>query len=213
MDLDTMKNELRASESTNKVQSNTHQYYQVLKRRFVIETAVAAFALMAVIMMLLFGDKLMTLILTEFAIQHSIKGSGQLNFLMYFSFFVSAAYCITVPIKMWRSISPDESLSWTLTDRVKSEINRLEKQNTFWNKAPIWSFLPANIIGISFFWGLQYSLLGTWLPSLYLIMYFILLIAMNLGGFWLKHHLIEKEIKPLVTELREVELTLKQMGA
>ena len=44
-------------------------------------------------------------------------------------------------------------------------------------------------------------------------MYFILLIAMNLGGFWLKHHLIEKEIKPLVTELREVELTLKQMGA
>ncbi|MEQ3658816.1 MAG: hypothetical protein ABNH21_07660 [Glaciecola sp.] len=188
--------------------SNTQIYYRNLKRNFIIETTVSILAFLSVIAMMVFGDWLMAKILFEFSLNEHISGTGKVNNLMIFSFVLMAIYCITTPIKLWRSIKPDETLSWSLNDRVKSEIGRLTLQLHFWKKSPIWSFLPAIIIGVSFFWGLQFSLLGTWAPSIYLMAYFALLGLMTFGGFWLKKHMLQNEIEPLLQELQTLDTEL-----
>lgn len=191
---------------------NTRHYYQVLKRRFVIETVVSFVAILLVIAFMVFGDSLMAKVIFELSLSEHIRGLGNVNTLMMFSCILMIIYCVVTPVQLWRSIMPDESLSWSLADRVKSEIEKLTLQQHFWQKSPIWSFLPANIIGVSFFWGLQFSLLGTWAPSIYLLIYFALISVMTAGGFWLKKQMLQNEISPLMQELQMIERELVALG-
>jgi succinate dehydrogenase hydrophobic anchor subunit len=212
MEFDTLKNDINTLDKLASASQNTRQYYRVLKRRFIIETFVSFVALLFVIALMVFGDSLMAKIIFEFSLSEHISGLGNVNALMMFSCILMIIYCVVTPVQLWRSIMPDESLSWSLTDRVKSEIEKLTVQQGLWEKSPIWSFLPAIFIGVSFFWGLQFSLLGTWVPSIYLLSYFALIIAMTAGGFWLKKQMLQNEIAPLIQELQTIDRELVALG-
>lgn len=112
---------------------------------------------------------------------------------------------------MHRSQQVENRYSWTLAKRVDAELRLLQQQKRLWGKAEVWAFLPAILIGTSFFWGLQISLLGTWVPSVYLIGYFVFTALSTWGGMWLKRHMLQKEVAPLLDELSEIKSELEAL--
>ena len=77
----------------------------------------------------------------------------------------------------------------------------MEKQHKLWSTSHIWSIAPAALIGVLFFWGLNESLLGTWMPSVYLWLYFGFVALSAVGGLWLRKDMVSKNIQPLLDQL------------
>jgi hypothetical protein len=172
-----------------------------VRRNTMIETAVALIALLAVLLALGFGNSLYQLVITQLFPEIAADRNPSMNITMYLSMILMGIYCLFVPVKLSLAQRGDDSLSWTLTSRVSAEISKLEKQNKHWSSAHIWSFTPAIIIGLLFFWGLQFSLTGEWFPSIYLTMYFAFIFLSTLGGFRMKKNMTKKRITPMIDKL------------
>jgi hypothetical protein len=189
---------------------NINQFNRRYNWHFYIEVSVAVFAFIAVMIGMFSGHVWYPLVieqlLPEFASQQL-----SMHFLMYFSMACCAIYCLFVPIKLAKARAvPNVKLACSLKERVESEIQHFEKQKTLWTAAHIWSFLPANVIGLSFFWGLQVSLLDQWFPSLYLMAYIGFLVFSNWGGLKLQKKMLEKEVAPILQELYQYRQELSE---
>ncbi|MCO7223402.1 hypothetical protein [Pleionea sp. CnH1-48] len=180
---------------------NVDLFNKKIKRHFIMEVAVAIFSFVTVMMFIIKGDYLYPMIIEELFPSLVANGAPQMNIMMYAAMSLMALYCLVIPVKLYLSLQPKESMSWTLSSRINNEIELLEQQNAFWSRAHLWSLIPATVIGVSFFWGLQYSLLGSWVPGFYLCLYFAFIAVSMLLCLWLKNHLVKKEIGPLLKEL------------
>ena len=70
----------------------------------------------------------------------------------------------------------------------------------------------SNTIGVLFFWGLQKSLLDTWMPNLYLTLYLVFIVLSVLGGIWLKNNMTSQKIQPLLDKLYTLKKELGDTG-
>lgn len=194
----------RSDDSFEQVKLKLRDFDSALKRNFVIESLVACFSLIVVIIMIFGGHIWYPKIITELLPNLTLQSSPQMNVAMYASLFLMAISSIVVPIKRYSADRMDLSMSWTLASRIDSEISRMEQHQHYWSKAHIWSIAPAAIIGILFFWGLNKSLAGTWVPTIYLWFYFSLVLLSTIGGIWLKNDMITKSVQPLLKQLYAV---------
>jgi len=209
MELDDFKNVIvkeakklrKDNDSSKSLTERVEEFDRDIKRKFFLETLFAALAFLIVVIMIIKGSTLYPLIIGELLPEIAKSSQPELNFAMYFAMILMAAYCLFVPAKLYLSRKVDSSLGWTLSARVDNEIEKLKKQRSLWSNAHIWSLTPALVIGVMFFWGLQYSLAGSWLPSLYLSLYFAFLVLTTFGGLWLKKDMIENKIHPLLSSL------------
>lgn len=187
--------------SLEEMKASLRNFDKAMRRNLVIETLISGFAFVAVTAMIFGGHYLYPHIIKELFPDFSQGFDPEMNAAMYASLFLMALFCIVVPAKRYLAEKTDVSLSWTLTSRIESEIVRMEKQYELWSTAHIWSIVPAAIIGVLFFWGLNKSLLGTWFPSVYLWLYFGFVALSVFGGLWLKNDMIGKNIQPLLDRL------------
>jgi predicted histidine transporter YuiF (NhaC family) len=194
------------------IKDKLYNFNTEVRRNFVIETSTAAISLVLVLIMIGFGDIFYQFVIEELFPEISPDREIHFNLAMYLSLILMAIYCIIVPIKLYTNQQNNDSLAWTLTSRVNSEINKLEKQDKLWSKIHIWSFSPAVVISALFFWGLQVSVTGLWLPSVYLGVYFIFVALFILGGFWLKKNKRKRSIAPLLQNLYSVREELLKEG-
>ena len=192
---------LQDSDSLNSLMVGVHNFDRSLRRNFVIEVVVAAIAMSAVVAAILGGHYLYPRIVGELFPGTVGDTAPTLNTAMYASLVLMALYCLVVPMKRYLAEKSDVSLSWTLSSRVDAEISRMEKQHRLWSTSHIWSIAPAALIGVLFFWGLNKSLLGTWMPSVYLWLYFGFVALSAVGGLWLRKDMVSKNIQPLLDQL------------
>ncbi|TQV88321.1 hypothetical protein [Aliikangiella coralliicola] len=214
MELDDLKKAIEKEKQTMKIKNplsfselktKVSKFERSIKRNFLIETLVAVFAFIMVIVAMVSGPYIYPLIVKELLPELASNFEPKLNFMMYLGLFLMAIYCLFVPLKLYFAIKVDDSLSWTLTSRVDKEIEKLEKQNRLWSSANTWSLAPAAIIGVLFFWGLQYSLSGSWYPNIYLSLYFVFVVVSLFLGVWLKNNLVEEKIRPLLEKLYAIK--------
>ncbi len=214
MELDDLKNTMAQQAQLNNqgqhIEQQVSQYSRAVQRSNWIETGFAVLGLLMVIAALLAGDTLYPMILQQLAPELAAN-NPTIHPLMYFSLVAAAVYFVWIPIKLHRAQRLEQRYSWSLTQRIDAEITLLKRQQSLWTNVELWSFVPAFIIGCSFFWGLQVSLLGTWVPSLYLIGYFIFTTLAAWGGVTLKRRVLANEVEPLLQELTAIRSELSGM--
>lgn len=217
MELDDLKNAINLetktesnidSQSLKAIKTKVSNFEQETKRNFLIESLVAAIAFIFVITAILNGHSIYPIIIASLLPDLAQTAEPKINFLMYASLITMAIYCLFIPIKLYSTIKNDESLNWTLTSRVDNEIEKLTNQKKLWSQAHLWSFIPAAFIGVLFFWGLQVSLLNTWIPNIYLSIYLVFIALSFTGGVWMKKHMSDKRIQPLLDNLHDLKKQL-----
>ncbi len=217
MELDNLKESIAKcfetesqSPSLTQIDNDTQRYKSRYKLHVWLESAVAIFALFFIMVALFCGEvwypKVVAELLPAFA-----NNKLSIHPMMYIALIAMACYCLFVPIKLHRAKSQQQAmLAWTVKQRVDAEIAHFEKLKDLWSGANLWSFLPAMFIGVSFFWGLQVSLIGSWVPSVYLIGYFIFVGLSFWAGLKMKKHVIEKEISPILDDLYQCQNDLNE---
>lgn len=193
-----------SNSSVDNINSELFRFHRDIKRNSAIETLVAIIAFCAVSMMLVYGDTFYPYIVGQIFPDAITEKQVSMNIPMYFSIILMAIYCLFIPFKLYTAQRNGDSLDWTLSSRVNQEIEKLEKQNKLWSSAHLWSFAPAIIIGVSFFWGLQVSLTGKWFPSIYLMLYFVFIFLTTLSGLKRKQLLLERHIAPMLKKLYSI---------
>jgi hypothetical protein len=210
MELDDLKNAVNIeskvevkidSQSLKAIKIKVSDFDKETKRNFVIESLVAVLAFLIVITAIIKGHIFYPVVIDSLLPELAQSTEPKLNFMMYASLIAMAIYCLFVPVKLYLTNKNDASLNWTLASRVDSEIEKLTKQNKLWSQAHLWSFIPASIIGIIFFWGLQISLANTWIPNIYLSVYLIFVALALIGGIWIKNRMTGKRIQPLLDKM------------
>ena len=210
MELDDLKSEMNnekqmASNIDRKffkdIKTNVSRFDKKTKINTIIESLVAAIAFISVLVMLIKGPSIYPVIIDALLPGQFKNIEPEFNVMMYISLMLMAVYCLLVPIKLHLANKDDNSLNWSLTSRVDSEISKLEKQNKLWSQAHLWAFIPSATIGILFFWGLQISLLDTWIPNFYLSTYLAFIVLASYGGIWMKNQMTAKQIQPLLDKL------------
>lgn len=187
--------------SIDSINKELFRFNKEINRNTLIETIVATFAFCAVSLMLLYDDTFYPYVIGQIFPNVTAEKQVSMNTSMYFSLVVMAIYCLFVPFKLAMAQRDIDSLDWTLSSRVNQEIGKLEKQSKLWSSAHLWSFAPAIIIGVSFFWGLQVSLTGHWFPSDYLMLYFVFIFLTTMSGLKRKKMLLERRITPMLKRL------------
>lgn len=182
------------------LQSSLKGFHKAMKRNLILETLVAVIAFVSVVTLLVFGGQLYPRVV-ELLVASYQGAEAKMNIPMYISLGLMAFYCVMVPVKRYLALTMEESIDWTVTARVESEIERLEQQRTLWSTSHIWSIAPAAVIGVLFFWGLNKSLLGSWFPSVYLWCYLGFVTVWTLATLRLKRDLIGNKIQPLLDRL------------
>jgi len=210
MELDDLKNAVNKEskiesnidkQSLKEIKTKVSYFEKETKRNFLIESLVAVIAFILVITAIIKGHIFYPIIIDYLLPELVQSVEPRLNFMMYASLIVMAVYCLFIPIKLYLTNQDDESLNWTLISRLDNEIEKLTKQNKLWSQAHLWSFIPAAFIGILFFWGLQFSLINTWIPNLYLSIYLLFVALIFIGGLWMQNHMTGKRIQPLLDKL------------
>lgn len=210
MELDDLKNAVNKEskiesnidkQSLKEIKTKVSDFEKETKRNFLIESLVAVIAFILVITAIIKGHIFYPIIIDYLLPELVQSVEPRLNFMMYASLIVMAVYCLFIPIKLYLTNQDDESLNWTLISRLDNEIEKLTKQNKLWSQAHLWSFIPAAFIGILFFWGLQFSLINTWIPNLYLSIYLLFVALIFIGGLWMQNHMTGKRIQPLLDKL------------
>ncbi len=187
--------------SLEEMKTDVRDFDRAMKRNFVIESLVAAISFVAVTAMILGGHIWYPYIINELFPGFAKGLVPEMNIAMYAGLVLMALYSIVIPTKRFFAERMDVSLNWTLASRIESEIAKMEKQHKLWSTAHIWSIAPAAVIGISFFWGLNKSLTGTWIPHAYLWLYFGFVVLSAIGGLWLKNNMLTKNIQPMLDRL------------
>ncbi|NQZ24586.1 MAG: hypothetical protein HRT53_21390 [Colwellia sp.] len=217
MELDDLKNAINLenktelninSQSLKTIKTKVSNFEKETKRNILIESLVAAIAFIFVITAILNGHSIYPIIIASLLPDLAQTAEPKINFMMYASLITMAIYCLFIPIKLYSTINNDESLNWTLTSRVDNEIEKLTNQKKLWSQAHLWSFIPAAFIGILFFWGLQISLLNTWIPNIYLSIYLVFITLAFTGGIWMKKYMSDKRIQPLLDNLHNLKKQL-----
>lgn len=217
MELDNFKNsvnlENRAKsnidiQSLKAIKTKVRNFEKTTQRNNLIESLVAAIAFIFVITAIVNGHSVYPIVIGSLLPELVQTVEPKLNFMMYVSLIAMAIYCLLIPVKLYLANKNDESFNWTLTSRVDNEIEKLTNQHKLWSQAHLWSFIPAAFIGIFFFWGLQISLLNTWIPNIYLSIYLVFMALSFIGGIWMKKHMTDKQIQPLLDKLHNLKKQL-----
>jgi uncharacterized membrane protein YhaH (DUF805 family) len=191
-----------------KVKQDFKAYSRKYSMHVYLEITVAVFAFASVVTFIAFGDVLYQKIISELMpnyMQSNANRPPEIHGLMTFAMWMMAAYCVVIPWKMYQTTKlKNLSAEATTQEHVSRQLQYFKNMKQFWSTSFLWSILPANIIGLSFFWGLQISLLDTWVPSIYLIIYIIALILYNWFTVILKRQLLNKEVKSRLDELDEL---------
>jgi len=194
--------------SFEEIKTKVTSFEKGTKRNLFIETLVAVFAFITVIILIINGNSIYSSVIDTLMPNIANEVAPQINLFMYLSMILMAVYCVFVIVKLHLTQKSDESLNWTLISRLDSEINKLAQQHKLWSKAHLWAVIPALVIGVLFFWGIQISLLNTWFPGLYLSLYFIFMTLASFAGIWIKNNMATKRIQPLLDQLLSVRKQL-----
>lgn len=189
---------------------NINQFNQRYNWHFWVEVSVALFAFIAVMIGLFTGHIWYPLVIEQL-LPELASPELSMHFLMYCSMIFCAIYCVLVPLKLAKARGGHGAqLACSLKERIDIEIAHFEQQKGLWNTVSFWSLIPANIIGLSFFWGLQVSLLDQWLPSLYLLAYLGFLVFSNWLGLTLKKKMLQGDVEPILRELYQYRQELRE---
>jgi hypothetical protein len=217
MELDDFKTQTQA-QSSAKADQNDHNlnacqkvlaevavFQKEYRQKIWLETIVAVFAFTAVVLMLVFGDQYYVKIITELGFKPSPNAPLEVHWLMTTSMLMMAIYCIVMPVRLHRSRRIEHAQATSSVEsNLQMQLGHFHQLRNIWSTANFWSFLPANLIGVSFFWGLQISLTNSWIPGPYLLGYFILIAFINWQLFRLQKKMLNDEIAPKIKELSEL---------
>lgn len=208
MELDNLKQSMTKNledgvqvPSLNKIDNDTQQYKSRYKLHVWLETSVAVLALFFIVVALYCGEVWYPILIAEL-LPSLVNDKLSIHPLMYLAMIAMVCYSVFVPIKLHRAKNQEQAmLTWTVKQRIEAEIEHFEKLKNLWSGANLWSFMPAMFIGVTFFWGLQVSLIGRWFPTVYLFGYFVFVGLSLWSGLKMKKQVIENEITPILKDL------------
>lgn len=133
-----------------------------------------------------------------------------IGWMVQLGMFVLIAVALFVCYWLFRARKMGDDDSWTLSSRLASEVNKVEKQKKLLNSIGSWYLLPISIGVIFSSLGGYYQRTGTYVPDMGLWLYYIFGAALCGLIYWLNKREAKNNIDPLLQQLKELQSELNK---